>query len=372
MKLIHALLILLGLGLVGSFIAPSIKPAYAQSCSMQPSELNTNWSSKEVVITYSSIYQFSDLKEIRFICSRPFIAPIGFFTQTYTLTTANNSGGNTLTLTLNNSLGPYKCWQPPNTGFANPALDIVGQTGNILCAISSIPVEGGYPGDRCKIGLNPNPPQAGQEYDILIKNLPGENDYTLWLNYHSDLIYHGIDNFRADSTHTTHRSQTENYGQGITLAVGGTVNGTYYDQGNPICKASFKVGVLGVPGDGTTGELSITDICSFIPSGTEQEKCLTCFEQEGVYTPFDCIETNPQKFVERILRIAIGVAGGIAFLMIIYGGFVTMTSAGNPERLTSGKEIITSAIAGLLLIIFSVVILRIIGVDILKLPGLGG
>jgi hypothetical protein len=47
-----------------------------------------------------------------------------------------------------------------------------------------------------------------------------------------------------------------------------------------------------------------------------------------------------------------------------------MSSAGNPERLTGGKEIITSAIAGLLLIIFSTIILKIIGVDILKIPGL--
>jgi len=68
-----------------------------------------------------------------------------------------------------------------------------------------------------------------------------------------------------------------------------------------------------------------------------------------------------------------GVAGGIAFLMILYGGFTIMMSAGNPEKLNSGKEIITSAISGLLLIVFSAVILRIIGIDILGgFPGFGG
>ncbi len=115
--------------------------------------------------------------------------------------------------------------------------------------------------------------------------------------------------------------------------------------------------------------LSATQICSFV-TGSDHQKCVDCFAIPGVYTPFGCIETDPQKFISKILKIAIGIAGGIAFLMIIYGGFVIMTSSGNPEKLTNGKEILTSAISGLLLIIFSVVILKIIGVDILGIPGL--
>lgn len=118
-----------------------------------------------------------------------------------------------------------------------------------------------------------------------------------------------------------------------------------------------------------------TKICSFISSNENdpaRQSCETCFNLPGVFTPFGCIEATPQLFISKILRIAIGISGGIAFLMIVYGGFVTMTSAGNPEQLTNGKEIITSAIAGLLMIIFSVVILKIIGVDILGLPGFGG
>ncbi|PIZ48042.1 hypothetical protein COY29_04345, partial [Candidatus Woesebacteria bacterium CG_4_10_14_0_2_um_filter_39_14] len=68
-----------------------------------------------------------------------------------------------------------------------------------------------------------------------------------------------------------------------------------------------------------------------------------------------------------VLKWAVGIGGGIAFLLIIYAGFMIMTSAGNPERLKAGQELLTSAISGLILLIFSVVILKIIGVDILGL-----
>jgi hypothetical protein len=44
-----------------------------------------------------------------------------------------------------------------------------------------------------------------------------------------------------------------------------------------------------------------------------------------------------------------------------------MTSTGNPEAIQEAKERITSAIVGLLFIIFSLVILQVIGVDILQI-----
>lgn len=93
---------------------------------------------------------------------------------------------------------------------------------------------------------------------------------------------------------------------------------------------------------------------------------------QGIETALGCIPIqNITESIKWFLRWAIGIAGGIAFLLILSSGFQIMTSSGNPEKLKGGQEQLTAAISGLLLIIFSVFLLRLIGVDILKLPGFG-
>lgn len=91
---------------------------------------------------------------------------------------------------------------------------------------------------------------------------------------------------------------------------------------------------------------------------------------KSINTAIGCINAaDPASIFESFFNIGIGMAGGIAFLLIIFGGFQMMTSAGNPEKMNAGKELVTSAVSGLLFIIFSVFILKLIGVKILNLPG---
>lgn len=90
----------------------------------------------------------------------------------------------------------------------------------------------------------------------------------------------------------------------------------------------------------------------------------------GVETAIGCIPVEDSNdFMAWILRWAIGMGGGIAFLLIIYSGFIIMTSRGDPKRLTAGQELLTSAIMGLILLIFSVFLLKIIGVNLLDIKG---
>ncbi len=83
------------------------------------------------------------------------------------------------------------------------------------------------------------------------------------------------------------------------------------------------------------------------------------------------ISTKPIEFIKNIFAILLSVSGGIALLLIIYSGFRIMTSQGSKEGLQEARDRLTASIVGLLFLIFSLVIMQIIGVDLLNLPGLG-
>lgn len=80
---------------------------------------------------------------------------------------------------------------------------------------------------------------------------------------------------------------------------------------------------------------------------------------------------DPTGLVTFVLNLAFWTTGGVAMLLIIYGGFKVLTSSGDPKAVMEGRETITSAIAGLLLVLFSVAILQIIGYNILGIPFFG-
>jgi hypothetical protein len=88
-----------------------------------------------------------------------------------------------------------------------------------------------------------------------------------------------------------------------------------------------------------------------------------------VDTAIGCVNVSSGDFVTNFFNIGIGIGSMIAFILILFGALQMMTSAGNPEKLNAGKELVTAAITGLLFIIFSIFLLRIIGVNILGIPG---
>ncbi|HBB76671.1 MAG: hypothetical protein A2186_01845 [Candidatus Levybacteria bacterium RIFOXYA1_FULL_41_10] len=83
------------------------------------------------------------------------------------------------------------------------------------------------------------------------------------------------------------------------------------------------------------------------------------------------IAATAGAFISRLLLIVLSLAGGIAVLLIIISGYRLMASQGNPEKIQEARDQLTSAIVGLLFIIFSITILQIIGSDILKIPQFG-
>ncbi len=67
-------------------------------------------------------------------------------------------------------------------------------------------------------------------------------------------------------------------------------------------------------------------------------------------------EVDVRIIIATIVKAAISVSGSIAFLMIIYGGFLWMTSHGNDAQVKKGKDVLTWTILGIALIASAYVI----------------
>ncbi|MBI2314696.1 hypothetical protein HYU93_01385 [Candidatus Daviesbacteria bacterium] len=153
------------------------------------------------------------------------------------------------------------------------------------------------------------------------------------------------------------------------------------------CKYNMNVASSGSPGSitqpGTPGTTGSSTACAKddpkcssgggkLVSGCNNPKDLN-FDPNNpaIATAIGCIHTNPAEFVKDLMKFIIGIGGGLAFLMMLLGAFQMLTSQGNPETLNAGRERLTSAVIGLLFIIFSILFLQIIGFGILAIPGFG-
>ena len=67
-------------------------------------------------------------------------------------------------------------------------------------------------------------------------------------------------------------------------------------------------------------------------------------------------QTDIRVIIARIIEAALGLVGVIMVGLIVYAGFLYMTSAGDPAKVGTAKKIITQAIIGLLIILSSLAI----------------
>jgi|GEM_PF-2327287 len=161
--------------------------------------------------------------------------------------------------------------------------------------------------------------------------------------------------------------------------------------GVPACFVGRQKGVVGEasctcePSDGA--EICRRYIANNTDANTDQwneykpfSDCTTCMESndrlapgEGlkIYTGLGCVDTSIAGITEFVFSIVLGIAGTASLFCIIISAFQMQISRGNPEQLQKAQGLVTSCITGLIVVIFSVIILQIIGVDILRLPGWG-
>ena len=65
-------------------------------------------------------------------------------------------------------------------------------------------------------------------------------------------------------------------------------------------------------------------------------------------------------FVARFYAFALPLSITVAILLLVFGAFKLITSAGDPDRLNEAKEIITNAIMGVIMIGIGIAVLIII------------
>ena len=63
--------------------------------------------------------------------------------------------------------------------------------------------------------------------------------------------------------------------------------------------------------------------------------------------------TDVRITTARIINIALGLLGTIAVVLVIYAGFMWMTSSGNTEKVDKAKQILWASVLGLIIILSS-------------------
>jgi Type IV secretion system pilin len=119
--------------------------------------------------------------------------------------------------------------------------------------------------------------------------------------------------------------------------------------------------------DGTTSEYSCMDIkkgtdckTKLCPGLASNQCCKPAPEAEkpssGPSTSAKPSGLDPSggrdipTIIGGAIKAVLGVAGAMALFMFVYGGLITLTSAGSPERIKKGKDVLIWATVGLIII----------------------
>jgi len=102
------------------------------------------------------------------------------------------------------------------------------------------------------------------------------------------------------------------------------------------------------------GLMCLALLCVVLPYAASAQDDVFGIEEVGGELGDTLGETaDPRVVASRIINIALGFLGIIAVVLVLYGGFMWMTAAGNEERITKAKQILIAALIGLIIIIMA-------------------
>jgi hypothetical protein len=150
--------------------------------------------------------------------------------------------------------------------------------------------------------------------------------------------------------------QENNSNEDATITPPGQTGSTISDQFGP-CNCGGGVQC--------SGEGNDRKVTKFPTVGTEEYQCVLCLGVTGNtwVGGLGCINTTPQGIFLQIIRISMGVMGGIALLRLIFLGY--QYQFGDQKQIQAARDGVLSTLAAIVVVLFSVLLLRIIGVNIL-------
>jgi hypothetical protein len=92
----------------------------------------------------------------------------------------------------------------------------------------------------------------------------------------------------------------------------------------------------------------------------------------GVSTFFGCLPGSVNGIVAFVLRLLIGLTGFVTFLIILINLLKIVGNSSNPDVVAESQKKLTSAVVTFIVLIMSVTILNIVGVEVLDITSLGG
>lgn len=78
--------------------------------------------------------------------------------------------------------------------------------------------------------------------------------------------------------------------------------------------------------------------------------------------------TNIGNLIVAVLQILLLIGGSVSVIFLVVGGYQYVVSRGNEEAMEKAKKTISSSIIGLIVIVMSFVIIRIIAAILLQAP----
>lgn len=91
------------------------------------------------------------------------------------------------------------------------------------------------------------------------------------------------------------------------------------------------------------------------------KKIINNFYNYGVVYAYGSLKPNNSDdslgaLVVRVLDYILPLLGGVALIMVVYGGVLLITSSGDPEKLMKAKQTLLWAVIGIIIIALSWII----------------